>query len=201
MSQRLFNTAKVGVFLETWKPGIEKRRGEEVKVLVLSCTIQPFDAKLATALDSGVGGDSNVRATVFSLNTSDAKPHFTGYDFVLGLVRQTMEIFASPDTKQARMALTQVKIAATSVKVHKDNPNSLQFNFKASFGPVGRDEMELLHEWFRGQKFVTFQEAEKSLEFEEADTDAEADEEDDDPPAKRRPKPDFDTTADGRPVN
>lgn len=197
MSQRLFTIAKVGVFLESYKPSIEKRRGEEVKVLVLSCRVQPFDAKHATALDTGVGGQSNIKATVFNMNNAEPRANFTGHDFVLGIVRQTLEIYASPDTKESRVAVTQAKISGTRVSIHTDNPNALVLVFKVAFGPVGREELEFVHEWYRGQKFVTFQEAEESLEF----ADADAVDEDDDAPKGAVPTPMFDTDTTGRPTD
>jgi hypothetical protein len=65
VSQRLFSVPKVGLFLDSYKPAIEKRRGEEVKVIQMTLRLQPFDGKLARAIDDGVGEDSNVKVTLF----------------------------------------------------------------------------------------------------------------------------------------
>lgn len=185
---RLFDVAKVGVFLDSYAPGVEKRQGEEVSVLKLKCRIQPFDSKLARSLDDGVGGDSNIRSTIFSLGTGDPKPHFTSHEFKLGtLPRQTLELFASPDTPGSRMAFSQCKISGCKVRGEKDS-NALAFTFSATFGPVGRDELEMVHSLHRMQTFITFHAGEPLLEEEDAD-----DEEGTDADVKaQRPAPMFD---------
>lgn len=166
---RLFSVPKIGVFIDSYAPGVEKRAGEEVTVLKVKCRVQPFDAKLATALDEGVGGDSNIRRTVFSLNTGDPIPHFTAHEFKLGtLPRQTLELFASPDTPGSRMAFSQAKITGCKVRGEKDS-NALAFTFSATFGPVGKDELEMVHSLHRMQTFVTFHEGEPLLEEKDAD--------------------------------
>lgn len=186
MSQRLFNVAKVGVFLDDYSPAVEKRSGEEVKVLVLKLRVQPFDAKLAAALDEGVGEDSNIRQTVFSLNTGDPKPGFTRHDFKLGLERQNLELFSTPDTEVARMVLLQAKISGTYVREQKDM-NAMAFVFKASFGPVGRDELELIHSLHRAQTFITFHESEPLLGVEDDGEDEETEDLTDADEKARRP--------------
>src|SRR4051794_35603895 len=55
MGQQLFSAHKIGLFCDQIVHGIEKRRGDDVKVITLTLRAQPFDAKLATALDDGVG--------------------------------------------------------------------------------------------------------------------------------------------------
>lgn len=158
MPQKLFKTGKTGCFVESYAPGVEKRRGEEVSVITIKFKVMPFDAKLAVSLDDGVGGDSNIRATVFSISTTDPKPNFTRHDFRLGLVRQNLEIFAAPDTRESRVMLLQAKISGTYVRSQKD-VNALAMIFKATFGPVGRDELELIHSLHRSQAFISFHES------------------------------------------
>jgi hypothetical protein len=184
MSQRLFTVSKIGCFLDTYSPGVEKRRGEEISVVTLTLRVQPFDAKLASALDQGVGGDSNIKATVFSLNTAEPKPNFTRHDFTLGLPRQNLTPFASPDTNESRLLLGQARISGTYVRTQKDM-NALAFVLKATLGPVGRDELEFIHAWHRTQKFVTFEEAEHALEFEEDPDDSDDEATDADEKAQR----------------
>ena len=168
MSQRLFEVGKVGCFVDSYGPGVEKRRGETVSTITVKLRVQPFDAKLATALDAGVGEDCNIRATVFSLNTADPKPNFTRHDFKLALARQNLSIFASPDTEDARVMLLQAKISGTYVRTQKD-VSALALVMKATFGPVGRDELELIHSLHRSQAFITFEESEPLFELEEDD--------------------------------
>lgn len=161
--QRLFNVNKIGIFVDGYGPGVEKRRGETVSVITMQMRIQPFDAKLATALDSGVGGDCNIKATIFSLNSGDPKKNFTRHDFKLALERQNLEIFPTPDTSKSRISLNQAKISGTYVRTQKDNA-ALAFIFRATFGPVGRDELELIHSLHRMQTFVSFHQGEPILE-------------------------------------
>lgn len=169
---KLFSVAKVGAFIDSYSPGLEKRRGEEISVLKVRLRIQPFDSKLATALDEGVGGDSNIRSTIFSMTTGDPKAYFTSHEFKLGsLPRQTLELFSTPDTPGSRLALNQCKISGCKVRGEKDS-NALAFLFSATFGPVGRDELEAIHALFRLQTFVSFHEGEPLLE-EEQDADDE----------------------------
>jgi len=201
MSQRLFNVAKVPVQLDAVTFGIEKRRGEDKKIVNLVLRIQPFDAKLASALDAGVGEDSNIKATVFSLNSGEPKPAFIRHDFVLSLARQNLELYASSDTTESRICITQAKISGTYVRTQKDMPSALAFVFRASFGPVGRDELEYLNLWFRAAQNVTFRESEKSLDFQELGEDVSG--EDEDAGAEEQPglpAHEFDTDAEGHAI-
>jgi hypothetical protein len=188
VSQTLFKSGKIGCFVDTYSPAIEKRRGEETSVLTLRLRVQPFDAKLATLLDDGVGDTSNIKATVFNLSTAEPKPNFTRHDFRLGLVRQNLHIFASPDTEDARVMLPQAKISGTFVRSQKDN-NALALIFKASFGPVGRDELELIHSLHRSQTFIRFEESEPLFEVEDdgADDGTDADQKAQQPINVRQP--------------
>lgn len=169
MSQRLFNVKKVGLFLDSYSPGIEKRKGEEVKVVKMNFRVAPFDAKLATAVDDGVGEESNLRATLFKLSHPDPKPHLDRVAFSLGCARQNMHVFASPDTQDARLMFDQVRISKVYARTQKDS-NGYVLCFTGTHGPVGRDELEFIHDYFLSQRFVTFEEAEPGLEF-EADPD------------------------------
>jgi len=165
--QRLFSTNKVPVNLDTYSPSLEKRHGEEVSVLVLSLRVQPFDSKLAVSLDAGIGS-GNIRSTVFSLNSGEPKKFFTRHDFHFELPRQDLVIYATSDTDASRLAISQAKISGTCVRV-KDDVFALCF--KAAFGPVSRDELEFVHAWCHGQRAVTFEASEPSMEFEEEPAD------------------------------
>jgi hypothetical protein len=193
MSQQLFSAGKVGCFVDDYGPGQEKRRGETISTITVKLRVMPFDAKLAAALDSGVGNGSNIKSTIFSLNSGDPKPNFTRHDFKLSLARQNLQVYASTDTVDSRIALLQAKISGTYVRTQKDI-NALALCFKATFGPVGRDELELIHSLHRSQAFIRFQESEPLLEVEE-DGDA--------PPTNgngHAAAPMFETDADGKPI-
>lgn len=167
MSQRLFSVPKTGLFLDKYTPGVEKRDGDEVKIVTLSLRCQPFDAKLATAIDEGLGDDSAVRANLFKLSTTEPKPHIDRVNLTLGCPRQNLIVFASSDTLDSRIAFLQAKISGTYARTSKD-VDGYAFVFKASFGPIGREEQEFIHYWFRSQLFVTFDESEPVL-WDEAD--------------------------------
>jgi hypothetical protein len=189
MPQRLFSVNKVGLFLDTYAPGSEKRREETAKVIKATFRLQPFDAKLAGAVDEGLSDNSGVRAALFKLNNPEPKPHIERLNFNLSCPRQNMEIFASPDTDESRIVLLQVKITGTYARIQKDM-DGFAFVFNGTFGPVDRATLEYIHAWHGTQRFVTFEESEPSLEF--SDEEAEDDEGDDTEPFANRPAPMFD---------
>jgi hypothetical protein len=166
VSETLFDEVRVGCFCDAITHSLEKRRGEEVKILTLTLRVAPFDATLATVMPDGI------KPTLFTMHSGQPKDTLRRADFALGLERQLLQVFAAPDIAQG-FALDQVKIAGTYARVQKDR-NGYDFVFKASFGPVGSKELEFCQSWLLTQRFVTFERAEPSLDFEEAD-DEEAD--------------------------
>jgi hypothetical protein len=178
---KLFNVGKVGCFCDGVSHSIEKRHGDEVKILTLTLRVAPFDAKLASALPDGV------RATLFKLNNPDPKETLRRVDFALGVDRQVLTVFAAPDTMTASIAFDQVKIAGTYARTLKDR-NGYDFVFRASFGPVGREELEFVQQWLLSQRFVTFEQAEPGM----FDDDSEAEDDDADPPRAPAADPMFD---------
>lgn len=198
---RLFETTKVGCFVDKYAPAVEKRKSGETTVLQVHLRVQPFDAALASSLDNGVGGDSNIRATIFNLNSGEPRKRFTRHDFKLEIERQTLELYASPDTELCRIALSQAKITGCYVRTEKDI-NALAFCFKAVFGPVGRDELEIVHALHRLQTFITFVESEPLLDEEEDPFD-DGDEDLSDADEKARhnlQQPEFDDPRDEQPA-
>jgi len=187
MGQTLFNVGKIGMFVDAVQLGVEKRRGgEETTVLKLTLRVDPFDAKLASAIDEGLGGDSNVRASVFKLTDGSPKPHIERVAFNLDCPRQRMDIYASPDTDTSRLCFDQVKVSGCYVRAQKDSA-ALTAVITVAFGPFGRDEMEAAQAYFRSQMFVTWVEAEPSLAF-----DDDADGNIEDPGDLERPAPMWD---------
>jgi len=185
--QRLFSVPKIGLYLDGFAPGLEKRRDESVKIIKATFRLQPFDAKLATAIDDGLSDNSGVRAALFKLSSVEPKPHIERLNFGLSCPRQNMEVFASPDTDESRIALLQVKIGSVYARTQKDL-DGYAFVFSGSFGPLDRATLEFLQHWYTSQQFVTFTESEPSLEFSD---EVSEDDEDDEPFANRTP-PMFD---------
>ena len=177
MPNRLIDVKKVGVFCDGIAHSTEKRKDGEVKVVQLALRIQPFDAKLATAIRQ------DVRQTLFKLNTVEQQPHLDRVTFKLGVPRQNLYLFASPDTTKASLMLDHVKITSICARTEK-GVNGLALTFKATFGPASSQELAYVEDWRNSQRFVNTEEAEASLEF---DNETEQDE-DDDEDAPERPQ-------------
>lgn len=173
---KLFEIAKVGCFCDGVNHSLEKRRGEDVKVLTLTLRVAPFSASHATAMPDGV------KPTLFKLNSGDPKETLRRVDFALGIERQILHIFAAPDTSKATRAIDQVRIHGTYARMPKDS-NAFDFVFRATFGPVGRDELEFVQGWLLSQKFISFEAAEPGM----FDLETEETDEDDDEPSSDRP--------------
>lgn len=174
MSQKLFSVGKVGLFVDAVALGKEKRTGgEEATVLKLTLRCEPFTRELAAAIDDGLGGDHNVLASIFKLNSPEPKPHLERVNLSLDCPRQRMDLYASPDTDSSRICFDQVKISGFYVRAQKDS-TALTAIFSAAFGPFSKDELEAATQYFRNQMFVSFVEAEPSLMFDEDDQEPEA---------------------------
>jgi hypothetical protein len=165
---KLFSVKKVGVFLDTATHGTERRPDGETKILILNCRVQPFDAKLASAVSDVV------RANLFKLNHPDPKPELRRVDFALGVPRQQLHVFASTDTTKATLMFDQVKVSGTYARTEK-NVNGYAFCFRAAFGPCSDRELQYAEEWRLGHRFVSFETAEPGL-FDEDEEETEADE-------------------------
>ncbi len=178
MAQRLFAVGKIPVFLDNYTPGTERRRGETVKVLKLTMRVQPFDSKLASAIDDGINDDAGVKDALFKASNGEPKKHRNRVNFSMGCTQQNLIIYASSDTETSRMAFTQCRIGGEYARTSKD-VNAYAFVFTATFGPVGRDEMEFVHAWMGTQRSVTFEESEEQIDFDaDAEPDTEYDEDD-----------------------
>jgi hypothetical protein len=187
---RLFDTGKVALTCDAITHTTEKRMDGEVKVIALTLRVQPFDAALASSLHP------DVRATLFKAG-KDPYPHLARVNFELGVPRQALDIFATPETAKATRRLDQVKIAGVYARTEK-GVQGYGCVFKAVFGPVSDKELGFCEEWRNTMKFVTFEEAEPSAEFDEPDDD-EADD-DDQEQGVLLPPAEFDTEPDGRPT-
>lgn len=192
--QRLFAVPKVALYCDGISHGTEVRQGDEVKIVTLALRVQPFDSKLAVALDDGlILADGSLRSTLFELNTAEPRDHLRRVDFALGIPRQRLVVFASSDTAKPSILLDQVRITNLVARKEKGD-RAFGLTFKASFGPLGKVELAYIEAWRLEQRFVTFETAEPNLAFEET---AAADEAgDDDGPEQ----PEFDTESDGKPI-
>lgn len=194
--QRLFSVPKVGLFLDTYAPGSEKRREETAKVIKATFRLQPFDAKLATAIDDGLNDNSGVRAALFKLSSVEPKPHIERLNFNLSCPRQNMEIFASPDTDESRIMLLQVKIGGVYARVQKD-VDGYALVFTGTFGPVDRNTLEYIHAWHGTQRFVSFEASQPDLQFSDEEVEEEDEGDPDLPPPMFDDEPDQDDESPG----
>jgi hypothetical protein len=187
---KFFEVAKVGCYCEAITHSTEKRKDGETKVIQLSLRVDPFDAKLATAVDT------TVRATLFKLGNAEPHDHLRRVSFALGTGRQLLTIFATPDSGRPSIALDQVRIGDVYARTSKD-ARGYMLVFKAIFGPPDATELEYCERWRNGMAFVTFEAAEPSELFE-----LEGEEEGDDgePEQPRLPAPEFESDEDGRPL-
>lgn len=192
---RLFSVAKVPCYCEAITHRIERRKSGDAKVVDLSLKIDPFTAQLASALDQAEHG--GVKRKLFKQNNGEPDRDLRAAEFRPPGDRQKLICFASPDTSQASIALDHVKITKMRARGQKDGDRWV-FVLVASAGPLGKTELEYVSAFHAEMRFITFEEAEPSLEFEQLeDTEDDADLTDADEKA-RRPAPMFDTDAAGR---
>lgn len=189
---KLFDVGKVGLTCDAVVHSTEKRKDGEVKVIVLTLRVQPFDSKLAAALHP------DVRTTLFKLSHPDPQPHLSRVNFQLGVPRQSLDIYATPETAKATMRLDHVKVTGIYARTEK-GVTGYACVLKAAFGPVSDKELGFVEAWRNGMKFVSFEEAEVSADFDDEapDEDLEDDEDDEQP---RLPVPEFETDAGGQPL-
>lgn len=134
MSDRFFDVAKVGCYCVAVNHSTEKRKDGETKVIVLTLRVEPFDARLAVAVDS------LVRTTLFKLNTAEPNGHLRKVHFGLGLQRQRMEIFTTPDTTKGKLLVDDVRIGEVYARTSSD-ARAYSLVFKAIWGPASAKEL------------------------------------------------------------
>lgn len=166
--ERLFNgDKKIGVFLETYGPLEEKRRGETVKVLNLVIVVKTLTAEMASDIQVG---DGIVKNELFSASTGEPKVGIRSVAFDVAVPRQTITLFATPDSPASSNAVTQAKVSKLRARMAKDD-NAWDLVFHAQFGPVGKKELEFIHRWKGTQMFAQFEESEPLFEDEPASGD------------------------------
>ena len=193
MPNRLFDVGKVGFTLDTITHGTERRKDGEQKVVTLTLRCQPFPAPLATAMHP------EVRTSLFRLSSVDALPHIARINFALGIPRQTMDLFATPDTDAATMRFDHVKVHGIYARTEA-GMNGYACVIKATFGPVSDRELGYLEAWRTTMRFITFNEAEPSADFDVVPAADAADEGDEGEVQQALPVHEFDTDPQGNPI-
>lgn len=182
----LFTVSKIPVYCEGITHRIERRKSGDTKVVDLTLKIAPFTAQLATALNQDEYGF--VKRTLFKMASGDPVVDLRAVEFLPPGDRQRLTCFAAPDTDAASICLDQVRITKIRARSSKDAQGWTLY-IGVSFGPLDKNELEYVNRFYTSQAFITWEEAEPSLEF----TDDEAT--DDEPPvglAPGRPAPMFD---------
>lgn len=159
---KFFSVGKVPCYCETIAHRIERRKSGDVKVVDLTLRIDPFNAQLAAALDVDEFGF--VKRMLFK--QSDASPvrDVRSVEFKAPGDRQNLTCFASPDTAKASIVLEQVKLSQLRAKGQKVGDRWVLL-MRASFGPLSKSELEYVNAFYSEQRFLTFDEAEPSLDF------------------------------------
>lgn len=161
---RLFSVGKVPVYCEGIAHRLEKRRGEDVKVVDLTLKIEPFTTDLASALDQDEYGF--VKRMLFKITDGTPMGDLKSVEFIPPGDRQKVTCYATPDTEVPSIAFDQCKVTKIRARSQKDASGWVLYLY-LSFGPLSRTELEYVNAYYTEQRFLTFDEAEPSLAFED----------------------------------
>lgn len=126
-------------------------------------------------------------------------PTSSAFDFAIRVPPQNLTVYASPDTKEASIALLQGKVGKLYARTER-GVDGWALVFKMSFGPCGAREVEYADSWYGTQRFVSFAEGEPFLDGED-DGSGEEEPSDADEKARQAAPPMFETDADGKPID
>lgn len=183
---RMFSAEKTPVYCEGIAHRLEKRRGEDVKVVDLTLKVAPFTRELASSLDQDEYGF--IKRTLFSAHSGEPTGDIKAVEFNAPSDRQRVVCFASPDTEVPSIAFDQVRVMKFRARTQKDI-SGWSVYLHVTFGPVGRAELEYVNAWYTEQRFLTFEAAEPSLDFDAEDEGSDADEK---ARQEARPLPEWD---------
>jgi hypothetical protein len=159
-SMRLFDTDRVGCYLDGVNLRLEKTKDNEHKVIDLTLRVQPFTPELANALHP------DVRALLFTMNSATPKPLLKAVALNLADVpTQHIDAFLLPEeTDAAGFTLMDAEIGDLRVRTEK-SVDGYALIFYATIGPVGKDELEYVTNWYTQARFLTFREAQATMDF------------------------------------
>jgi hypothetical protein len=163
---QLFEMPKIGVFCDSFKPRIQKKRDHEIKLVDVTLRIEPLTSEQAAT----VGGNGFVKKSLFNLSHGTVVPNLKMVAFDVEVPRQQIHVFPAPDVDRPSFVFDQVDITNLRAKMAKGA--RWAFVFHATFGPVSKQELEGLNAWFCTQRFLTFKEAAPELEFGEEGSEA-----------------------------
>jgi hypothetical protein len=191
---RFFDVDRVGAYLDAVTLRLEKTKDTEHKVIDLTLRVQPFDSTLAAALHP------DVRALLFT-GDSDGTPKqlLKAVELRLSDVpHQHIECWLLAEDSGSVFTLRDAEISDPRVRTEK-GVDGYALIFYATIGPVGRDELEYVVNWYTQVRFLTFTEAQVPLNFDDEGADESAAPP---PPARRsrRPRAVGEPELDGAPL-
>lgn len=192
-SMRFFDTDRVGAYLDAVTLRLEKTKDTEHKVVDLTLRVQPFTSELAQSLHP------DVRALLFTgEEDGQPKPLLKAVELrIPDVPHQHIECCLLPEPEEVVGLFTLRDAEVTDPRVRTEKGvDGYALIFYATIGPVGRDELEYVVNWYTQPRYLTFSEAQASLDFEDADAAAPAP-----PPArKRRPRAAGEPEMEGAPL-
>lgn len=160
-----FTVGKIALYCESIAHRIEGRSSGQTKVVDLALKVEPFTNQLAAAMDDEY---AHVKRLLFKLGDGSPVRDMRSIEFRPPFERQNLIVFATPDTTEPSICLPQAKITKLRARSKKDGDGWVLYLY-VSFGPVSKTELEFVNDWYTQQRFVTFEQAEPSLEFEDED--------------------------------
>jgi hypothetical protein len=157
----LFTVSKIPMYCEGITHRLEQRATGDVKIVELTLKLDTFDGQMASALHDDY---SIVKRTLFRMNDGEPNTDLQVVEFHTPSDRQKLRCYAVPDTEKASICFDQVKVTKLRAKRVKGAANWLLF-VHVSFGPVDKGELMYVNEWFAGERYVSWEEAEPSLDF------------------------------------
>lgn len=158
-NMRFFDDDHIGCYLDDIGHRVEKTKdGKELRMVDLTLRVQPFTVELAEALDT------DVRALLFNLGDALPKGKIKALHFNLPVTRQAIGVRLLPEAEEGALLIADAEITDVRARVEK-GVDGYALVFYASFGPVGKAELEYVVGWHTQQRFLTFHPQEPALDF------------------------------------
>lgn len=164
-TMRFFDVDMVGAYLDAVTLRLEKTKDSEQKVIDLTLRVQPFNADLAMALHP------DVRALLFTGDSDGApKPLLKAVELrMTDIPSQHIDCALLPEGDGVSVfRLRDAELSDPRVRTEK-GVDGYALIFHATIGPVGRDELEYVVNWYTQARWLTFSEAQIPMDFEDAD--------------------------------
>lgn len=169
----LFTVGKIPVYCDGITHRLETRKSGETKVVDLTLKIQPFTGQLAAALDPAEYGF--VKRVLFKMDSGDPTVDLRAAEFTPPGDRQRLTCYATSDSTEPSIVIDHAKVTKLRARRGKE-VHGWTLYVGVSFGPLSKDELAWANQFYTSQSFITFEEAEPSLDF--------TDDDDDDAPAR-----------------